>query len=117
MSDLIGITPQEVARQACDLNISGRVESLVELVKWAQAQITRAAGVAVEMKAAKSGPCECRKCLEGKAVDIGGMDVPLTMSRMIVCEACGNKRCPHANDHRNACTGSNVPGQPGSAYP
>ncbi|MFS8319194.1 hypothetical protein RPF54_24860, partial [Enterobacter hormaechei subsp. xiangfangensis] len=31
--------------------------------------------------------------------------------------ARGNKRCPHANDHRNACTGSNEPGQEGSAYP
>ena len=34
-----------------------------------------------------------------------------------VCPECGNKRCPHANDHRNACTGSNEPGQEGSAYP
>lgn len=37
--------------------------------------------------------------------------------RMIVCNLCGNKRCPHANDINNACTGSNEPGQPGSAYP
>ncbi|CAG2132163.1 hypothetical protein [Cupriavidus numazuensis] len=37
--------------------------------------------------------------------------------RMILCPTCGNKRCPHANDHRNACTGSNELGQPGSAYP
>lgn len=37
--------------------------------------------------------------------------------RMILCPKCGNKRCPHANDHRNTCTGSNEPGQPGSAYP
>jgi len=37
--------------------------------------------------------------------------------RMIVCSVCGNKRCPKANDCRNACTGSNEPGQPGSAYP
>lgn len=36
--------------------------------------------------------------------------------RMILCATCGNKRCPHATDHRNACTGSNEPGQPGSAY-
>jgi hypothetical protein len=36
---------------------------------------------------------------------------------MALCPICGNKRCPHANDHRNACTGSNDPGQPGSAYP
>jgi hypothetical protein len=34
----------------------------------------------------------------------------------IVCEICGNKRCPHANDHRLECTNSNEAGQPGSAY-
>ncbi|HCJ3098410.1 TPA: DUF551 domain-containing protein [Klebsiella pneumoniae] len=37
--------------------------------------------------------------------------------RFVVCPDCGNKRCPRANDHRNACTGSNEPGQEGSAYP
>ena len=37
--------------------------------------------------------------------------------RMALCPDCGNKRCPKANDHRNACTNSNEPGQPGSAYP
>ncbi|HHA2290976.1 TPA: hypothetical protein ACOEHE_002566 [Enterobacter ludwigii] len=44
---------------------------------------------------------------------------PVTNSdmRFFVCPECGNKRCPHANDHRNACTGSNEPGQEGSAYP
>ncbi|WP_313396642.1 hypothetical protein [Atlantibacter hermannii] len=44
---------------------------------------------------------------------------PVTMAdmRFVVCPECGNKRCPHANDHRNACTGSNEPGQEGSAYP
>lgn len=44
---------------------------------------------------------------------------PVTMTdmRFVVCPKCGNKRCPHANDHRNACTGSNEPGQEGSAYP
>lgn len=35
---------------------------------------------------------------------------------MIVCQVCGNKRCPKANDHTNECTNSNEPGQPGSAY-
>ncbi|ENR4994241.1 hypothetical protein ACEVQL_002251 [Enterobacter roggenkampii] len=38
-------------------------------------------------------------------------------SHFVVCPECGNKRCPHANDHRHACTGSNEPGQEGSAYP
>lgn len=36
--------------------------------------------------------------------------------RMILCPKCGNKRCPHATDHRLACTNSNEPGQPGSSY-
>ena len=35
---------------------------------------------------------------------------------MRVCATCGNKRCPHASDHRHACTGSNDVGQTGSAY-
>lgn len=54
-----------------------------------------------------SPDCWCRTCR------------PVTMSdmRFVVCPDCGNKRCPHANDHRNACTGSNEPGQIGSAYP
>ncbi|TCD10118.1 hypothetical protein E0D81_22455, partial [Lelliottia amnigena] len=44
---------------------------------------------------------------------------PVTMTdmRFVVCPDCGNKRCPHANDHRNSCTGSNEPGQEGSAHP
>lgn len=37
-------------------------------------------------------------------------------SRMLLCPTCGNKRCPKANDHRNECSGSNEPGQLGSAY-
>lgn len=51
--------------------------------------------------------CSCRTCR------------PVTMNdmRFVVCPECGNKRCPHANNHRNACTGSNEPGQEGSAYP
>lgn len=44
---------------------------------------------------------------------------PVTLNdmRFVVCPDCGNKRCPRANDHRNAYTGSNEPGQEGSAYP
>lgn len=51
--------------------------------------------------------CSCRTC----------RPVTFTDSRFVVCPECGNKRCPHGNDHRNACTGSNEPGQEGSAYP
>lgn len=35
---------------------------------------------------------------------------------MRLCETCGNKRCPHATDKALECTGSNEPGQKGSAY-
>ena len=44
---------------------------------------------------------------------------PITLGedmRMVLCPTCGSKRCPRATDHRNACTGSNEPGQPGSSY-
>jgi len=43
--------------------------------------------------------------------------VTLLDSRMVLCPTCGNKRCPRANNHRHDCSGSNEPGQPGSAYP
>lgn len=42
--------------------------------------------------------------------------VSLADMRMVLCPDCGNKRCPRATNHTNACTGSNKPGQPGSAY-
>ena len=59
--------------------------------------------------------CQCRKCLD--TADAG---LPWfkrrTISRMVLCETCGCKRCPHANSHEHACTASNELGQPGSAY-
>lgn len=51
--------------------------------------------------------CWCRTC----------RPVVLNDMRFVVCPDCGNKRCPKANDHRNDCSGSNEPGQEGSAYP
>ncbi|GAB1836866.1 hypothetical protein MyNCGM121_36450 [Achromobacter xylosoxidans] len=53
----------------------------------------------------KDAECNCAAC-RPHSVEM----------RMILCSTCGNKRCPHATDHRNPCTGSNEPGQPGSAY-
>lgn len=43
--------------------------------------------------------------------------ISLDDSRMVLCPTCGNKRCPRAANHQNACSGSNEPGQPGSSYP
>jgi NAD-dependent SIR2 family protein deacetylase len=57
--------------------------------------------------------CYCYNCNKDR-VDKTGF--PVTMTRMILCPTCGNKRCPHATDHTLECTGSNEPGQPGSRY-
>jgi hypothetical protein len=53
--------------------------------------------------------CWCSTCAKDSGQTL--------VTRMVLCPTCGNKRCPHANDHRNTCTGSNEPGQPGSSYP
>jgi hypothetical protein len=52
----------------------------------------------------------CHKCLEGTTTEHG---IPITMTRMLVCPICHNKRCPKATDHTLACSGSNAIGQVG----
>lgn len=67
--------------------------------------------------------CTCYRCtLElvereplAEAEKLFGLVDPRT-ARMFLCALCGNKRCPHAADHRLTCTRSNAPGQPGSLY-
>lgn len=59
-----------------------------------------------EERERETATCSCFTC-DGS---------PALRSRMYLCPLCGNKRCPRATDHRLACTGSNEPGQPGSAY-
>lgn len=75
-------------------------------------RIDRAAIAAAAPKLPAHEPlrCSCHTCWP-----IAADDHASTFMRL--CPACGNKRCPKANDHRHACTGSNEPGQHGSAYP
>ena len=56
--------------------------------------------------------CPCRACL----TDHGMKDDHIGIWWMVVCKTCGNKRCPHANDHRHDCTNSNAVGQKGSDW-
>lgn len=56
---------------------------------------------------APKGICPCRTCLTANNVKIWWM---------VVCQICGNKRCPHGNDCRNTCTNSNAVGQKGSDW-
>lgn len=58
--------------------------------------------------------CDCRACINTRGDSFAG--VPRLLTEMIVCPQCGNKRCPHAENHRSACTGSNEPEQVGRAH-
>jgi len=58
--------------------------------------------------------CNCLRCLRERDERIDGQSIETC--QMIICPTCGCKRCPHATDHRNTCTGSNDVGQIGSLY-
>ena len=62
--------------------------------------------------------CGCRQCLRERDEHVMAFGVkwPIEITMMIVCQNCGNKRCPHALDHRHACTESNDVGQSGGAF-
>lgn len=69
--------------------------------------------------------CGCQECSRRVGVVIATADPTADfatriannpVNRMIVCETCGNKRCPHATDHEEDCTASNDTGQEGSWY-
>lgn len=57
-------------------------------------------------RAEETAACWCKAC----------QPLSVIQTRMIVCPVCGNKRCPRATFHENACTGSNEPGQKGSSW-
>jgi hypothetical protein len=62
---------------------------------------------------AAPGECFCRSCNTFRVEPHSGL--PWNSTRMTVCPECGNKRCPKAELHTNACTNSNEPGQLGSS--
>ncbi|EOA2726495.1 DUF551 domain-containing protein [Klebsiella pneumoniae] len=110
---------QKVARIRLDLNdfdgdrrgiadcLYDAEEALIEVVNRRAAMLQTQPQNAPQNIPEIIPDCWCRTC----------RPVVLNDMRFVVCPDCGNKRCPRANDHRNACTGSNEPGQKGSAYP
>ncbi len=65
------------------------------------------------------GTADCFRCEDEEKAAKAAAGAPfleLIYRDFIVCNTCGNKRCPQATDHRLECTGSNEPGQAGSAY-
>ena len=75
--------------------------------EWDAAVRAVPAAPSVPAPAKPMSACWCATC----------RPVTLLDSRMVLCPTCGNKRCPRANHHDHHCSGSNLPGQPGSAYP
>jgi hypothetical protein len=58
---------------------------------------------------AEQPQCPCEACL--KLLPPDAYPVPHHRRIMVLCPTCGNKRCPHAADHRYECSGSNEPNQ------
>ena len=57
----------------------------------------------------------CNACYECLNRPEQGLENPVLFT-FIVCIKCGNKRCPHATNHKFECSNSNEPNQPGSRY-
>ena len=78
---------------------------------------TSFAGKSLMMELVDNGVCnaQCVNCYNERYKKIDENFHSL-IRVMILCKKCGNKRCPHANNHLNECTKSNELGQKGSAY-
>ena len=59
------------------------------------------------------GTADCAIC-EDEQRDRG--EVEWWFRSFMICNDCGNKRCPRATWHANPCSGSNDSGQVGSYY-
>lgn len=95
-----------------------------EALKWAHDYFTSPPTQPLGLPDAQGAPdCHCLRCDterwdETRAASTDPFaSYPPDCLRMYVCVNCGNKRCPQSDDHRNACSGSNEPGQLGSRYP
>jgi hypothetical protein len=111
-------TPSEAFAEAC-VEIARLRAALDRIASWGEGEVVTGkfdepvaaaiarAALALGGRSPMPG-CHCATC--------DPLLPDLSNQRMITCALCGNKRCPHATDHRNDCTRSNEPGQPGSAY-
>lgn len=108
----MGNPPREIWRKGPQMKPKTKLRVATALLSHERATVYR-----------RIKPCGCFACTNARVAEkpmpthemIFGVIDPRTF-RYFLCETCGNKRCPHATDHRNACTGSNEPGQAGSRY-
>lgn len=95
------------------------IEALVNIESYKKIDLSGQNFVRTFLERHNITECVCHRCIEENDVQclLEGFSVPVNMCMMILCPICGNKRCPHASDHRLNCTNSNEPGQVGSVYP
>jgi|GEM_PF-3173831 len=105
LARVYGATPQEANNRAETL--ACRAAALNQTHVKQPASNGQSFGNSEQLNSPATPDCWCHTC----------SPVTMTNMRFVVCPDCGNKRCPKANDHRNTCSGSNEPGQDGSAYP
>lgn len=61
--------------------------------------------------------CGCMRCYNERSAGLSWSALfDPALGFRYACEICGNKRCPHHTSHQLICTGSNAPGQEGSAF-
>lgn len=60
--------------------------------------------------------CWCLTCQEDDVTTYVQTTGRFASVSMAACPQCTHSRCPRATQHDLACTGSDEPGQPGSAY-
>lgn len=63
----------------------------------------------------KPANCWCINCEARYIAELAKFDI-FASATFVVCPDCGNKRCPRATSHQDACSGSNESGQEGSMY-
>jgi hypothetical protein len=107
--DLIGHETRDVhgnvMRQVANLQDQIVRKQLID-AGWTPPGAVAAQAPEEETMGATGKSCWCTTCR------------PITLEdmRFVVCPTCGNKRCPKANNHSLACSGSNATGQPGSSW-
>tara|TARA_R110002074_G_scaffold25215_1_gene74909 strand:+ start:1957 stop:2292 length:336 start_codon:yes stop_codon:yes gene_type:complete len=58
----------------------------------------------IDGRLAEAEDCLCNECIkDNKLIDKSGF--LLSVGNVVVCSECGSKRCVHAENHNNKCSG------------
>jgi hypothetical protein len=115
------VSPEPVSRLVAVINEPIPVRDMPGLVSSLEAQygagLTISTGRWSLFEIRTPGrTCWCLTCEEDDVTTFVQTTGRFASVGMVVCPECGNKRCPRATLHDLDCSGSNEPGQAGSAY-